>query len=140
MEGAFSEWVSEGGGDFSGWESEGGGDFSGWESEGGGDFSGWVSEGGFSGWESEGGAFSESCTQKKYAIVNKTHCKHVLFEIYRHLSLVIEKYTTQTTYILCPCDIFFESCNVGLFLQHHSSLVGQLIQALSKISVDGIWP
>ena len=42
------------------------------------------------------------------------------------------------TYFLCPFDIFFESCNVGLFLQHHSSLVGQLIQALSKISVDGI--
>ena len=40
------------------------------------------------------------------------------------------------TYILCQFDIFFESCNVGLFLQHHSSLVGQLIQALSKISVD----
>ena len=41
------------------------------------------------------------------------------------------------TCILCPLDIFFESCNVGFFFSTmHSSLVGQLIQALSKISVD----
>ena len=44
------------------------------------------------------------------------------------------------TYILCPFDIFFESWNVGLSLQTHPSTVGQLIQALSKISVDGIRP
>ena len=100
----------------------GGGGFLGL-SQGGGDFLGWVSEG--------GGDFSESCTQKTMIIV--WHCEQN-YLLYRLRCTCI---LHLVTYILCPFDIFFESCNVGLFLQHHSSLVGQLIQALS---VDGIRP